>query len=210
MPLRIAFWFWKAHNLARFERDDIVQKFCVLFYLVNLFGYTTNIAYAFEHNSTADEDQTYIPMMSFYLLERFYGALYFAWLSYVVPTVRGTCISSSAISTIGGLFWIASSQFNYPARLPFIWIAILIDLFGGLFAMWLAKSTRILGSRFARFTSKWFDFYPAVNIEHRTGKFNPSLRCHRLTVMLQNGWMHSFHWFLVIRSLRFFINPVPR
>lgn len=69
---------------VRFERDDIVQKLSVLFYLVNLFGYTTNIAYAFEHNSTADEFETYIPMMSFYLLERFYGALYFAWLSYVV------------------------------------------------------------------------------------------------------------------------------
>lgn len=61
-----------------------MQKFCVLFYLVNLFGYTTNIAYAFEHDSTSDKYETYIPMMSFYLLERFYGALYFAWLSYVV------------------------------------------------------------------------------------------------------------------------------
>lgn len=71
-------------RFVRFERDDIVQKLSVLFYLVNLFGYTTNIAYAFEHNSTADEYETYIPMMSFYLLERFYGALYFAWLAYVV------------------------------------------------------------------------------------------------------------------------------
>lgn len=119
-------------------------------------------------------------MMSFYLLERFYGALYFAWLAYVVPTVRGTCIYNSFISTVGGLFWIASAQFNYPARLPFIFVAIFIDLFGGLCAMWIVMVTKTPGTRLARFAKKWFDFYPAVNIEHRTGWLYLSLKVLQL------------------------------
>jgi len=38
--------------------------------------------------------------------------------------------------------------------------------------MWISKASRTEGTRFARFASKWFDFHPAVNIEHRTGRLS--------------------------------------
>jgi hypothetical protein len=36
--------------------------------------------------------------------------------------------------------------------------------------MWISKASGKEDSRFGRFATKWFDFYPAVNIEHRTGR----------------------------------------
>lgn len=59
--------------------------------------------------------------------------------------------------------------------------------------MWIAKASRTEGSRFARFASKWFDFYPAVNIEHRTGRFESLFGRHWLTVVVQNEQTHLFH-----------------
>jgi hypothetical protein len=96
-------------------------------------------------------------------------------LTHPPATVRGTCIFNCLVSTTGALFWIASAQFDYPARLPFIWVAILIDLFGGLSAMWTSKASVRDDSRFSRFARKWLDFYPAVNIEHRTGEWGMCL-----------------------------------
>lgn len=109
-------------------------------------------------------------MMSFYLLNRFYGAFYFAWLGFVVPLIRGSLMYHSLAAILGGVLWIASVQVKYPRQLALIWIAILFDIFGTYGVIWMSRASRREGSLWARFAGKYFDFIPAVNIEHRTGK----------------------------------------
>ncbi|OAG40414.1 hypothetical protein AYO21_05314 [Fonsecaea monophora] len=174
----MAFKIWNDLTLVSnwFERDDIVQKLSVMLYLILLFAYTTNISYAFEERHPGGEFDTYIPMMSFYLAERFYGALYFTWLSYVVPLVRGTLLYTSIIILLAIVFWISSIHVDYPGQLGLIWIAIVIDLWGQGFGMFLSRASarhmHAQGSRRERFIRKYFEFYPAINIEHRTERTN--------------------------------------
>ena len=55
---------------------------------------------------------------------------------------------------------------DYPNRLALVWIAIPLDLFG---PMLLIVVRRVPGHRLV---TKWFDFYPALNIEHKTERTN--------------------------------------
>ncbi|EXJ56974.1 hypothetical protein A1O7_07318 [Cladophialophora yegresii CBS 114405] len=118
----MAFKIWNDLTLVTnwFERDDIVQKLSVMLDLILLFAYTTNISYAFGDRHAGAEHDTYIPMMSFYLAERFHGALYFTWLSYVVPLIRGTLLYTSSIILLAIVFWLASIRGDYPGQLAFI------------------------------------------------------------------------------------------
>ena len=176
----MAFKIWNDLTLVTnwFERDDIVQKLTVMLYLILLFAYTTNISYAFEGRHPGSEYDTYYPMMSFYLAERFYGVLYFIWLSHVVPLIRGTLLFTAFIIVLAIVFWIASIHVDYPGQLGFIWVAIVIDIWGQGVGMWLSRaSVRYSQShdhlgRLRRFISKNFEFYPAINIEHRTERTN--------------------------------------
>ncbi len=154
-----------------------MQKVSVMLYLILLFGYTTNIAYAFEDRHPGAEFDTYYPMMSFYLAERFYGALYFLWLSYVVPLIRGTLLYTSFIILLACVFWLASIHVDYPGQLGFIFVAIAIDLWGQGFGVILSRaSAKRLQHKtpgpLERFVRKNFEFYPAINIEHRTERTN--------------------------------------
>ena len=159
-------------TISRFERDDIVQKLSTCVYLVVLFGYTTNIGYAFESFSATTSTNTYVPMLSFYLIERFYSVLYFAWLAWVVPMVTGARLFQCFTAVVGAMFWIGSVQLDYPTRYIFIWIAIFIDLFVGTSGLWICKANRSKGSSVAPLARRWFDIYPACNIEHRTGQWD--------------------------------------
>ena len=150
----------------------MVQKISVCFYLVTLFGYTTNIAYAFETDSPHGLHDTYVPMISFYLLNRFYGCLYFAWLSYVVPLIRYTLLWQAVVAFMAGVLWIASAQVSYPHQLAIIWIAIFIDTFGNHLGIWIHKTASKNKTSFQRFLHRHFDFYPAINIEHRAERTN--------------------------------------
>ncbi|KAJ9610550.1 hypothetical protein H2200_005327 [Cladophialophora chaetospira] len=175
----MAFKIWNDLTLVTnwFERDDIVQKLSVMLYLILLFAYTTNIAYAFEDKHPGGEFDTYYPMMSFYLAERFYGAFYFLWLSYVVPLIRGTLLYTTFIILLAIVFWLASIHVDYPGQLGFIWVAIVIDIWGQGLGMFLSRATAKLGDhekpgRLQRWIRKNFAFYPAINIEHRTERTN--------------------------------------
>ncbi|ETI25999.1 hypothetical protein G647_02776 [Cladophialophora carrionii CBS 160.54] len=175
----MAFKIWNDLTLVAnwFERDDIVQKLSVMLYLILLFAYTTNISYAFEDRHPGADHDTYYPMMSFYLAERFYGAFYFIWLSYVVPLIRGTLLYTSSIILLAIVFWLASIHANYPGQLAFIWVAILIDLWGQGLGMFLSRASFKMAhhdkpGRLERFVRKNFEFYPAINIEHRTERTN--------------------------------------
>jgi len=146
-----------------FDIDDIMQRVSVLFYLTCLFGFTTNIAYAFE--------STYTSLVAFYITQRLFAGTWFIWVAYLLPTIRGTLIYNSLIVFISSAIWIVSMHVDYPNKLAPIWIAIVIDLFASLFAIWLSRKCRGKG-KFAKYLAHVFEFYPAINIEHRVERTN--------------------------------------
>lgn len=68
--------------------------------------------------------------------------------------------------------WIASIQLEYPDRLALIWPAIFIDTFGVVLVI---VGKHALGDTYPKWSAKhipWFDFFPAINIEHKTERTN--------------------------------------
>lgn len=157
---------WKMWNdlsmlISWFETDDICQRLNVLLVMICLFGFTTNIAHAF--------DTTWTPMISFYLAQRLFSGLYLLSVGCMLPMVRGAMFFSGFIGLIPSLIWIGSIHVDYPNRLALVWIAISLDLFGPMLLFPIVRMpSRLLGA----YLSKWFDFYPALKIEHRTERTN--------------------------------------
>jgi low temperature requirement protein LtrA len=147
-----------------FEVDDVFQRICVLFYVVCLLGFTTNIEYAFE--------TTYTSMIAFYLTQRLSAGAYYLWVGYLVPTVSGTMITNALIVVVSASLWIGSIHVAYPAQLALIFLALTIDVFGSLLVVWLMKMYQNPTAGKVPWISKYFEFYPAVNIEHRVERNN--------------------------------------
>lgn len=150
-----------------FETGDIVQRLSILLYLTCLLGFTVNIANAFE--------STYTAMVSFYLAERMVQGLYIIWVASLVPTVRGVMVGQGVLVFVTCPIWIASVHTAYPSQLGLIFLALLLDIFSATaFSYFMRATQRIDLSdtskrtiRFWAYVSSHFDFYPAINIEHR-------------------------------------------
>jgi low temperature requirement protein LtrA len=175
-----------------FEIDDILQRISVLFYVVCLLGFTSNIEYAFE--------STYTPMIAFYLTQRLFGGAYYLWVAYLVPTISGTMIANAFIVAVSAILWIGSIHVEYPAQLALIFIALTVDIFGGLLIVWLMKKGQNPKSRAMAWMRKHFDFYPAVNIEHRVERNNAFVTLvfgySVLTIIFQNKASFGINAFL--------------
>ena len=148
-----------------FEIDDIVQKLFLVFYLVTLFGFTTNIQYAFE--------STYTAMTAFYLTERLFLSLWFVACAILLPNIRGACTVYALITVLTSALWIGSIQLVYPQQLALIFLAIPGDVFGQISIVWFmrlgqgSKEAKTPVQRYVRDrVAPWFEFYPALNIEH--------------------------------------------
>ncbi|KAG8528058.1 uncharacterized protein KY384_006974 [Bacidia gigantensis] len=174
--LRFAITFilgWKMWSditviISWFEVDDIFQRICILFVMITLFGFTLNIVEAFE--------TTWIMMISFYLASRFFGAVYYFWMGYMLPMIRGHMFVNAFLVLIPGALWIASIQVEYPSRLALIWPAIVLDLFGAVVVIvlkrrYIDKPDDDKGQLACQLT-RWFEFMPATNIEHKTERTN--------------------------------------
>ena len=85
--------------------------------------------------------------------------------------VRGYMIINMILIAIPSAFWIASIQLEYPNQLPLIWIAIFFDLFAVMIFIQIKKWTESEHPNFAEH-AKWFEFFPAINIEHKTERTN--------------------------------------
>jgi hypothetical protein len=112
-----------------FEIDDIFQRICVVFYLVCLFGFTTNISYAF--------DGTYTSCIAFYITQRLFGASWFILAAVVLKQVRGAMLLTALVTIVTAAIWIASIHVPWPNQLAPIVIAIIIDLFGNVILIWM-------------------------------------------------------------------------
>ena len=162
-----------------FEMNDIFGRVAVLLYLSCLFGFTVNMAYAF--------DTTYTVMIAFYLAERLYAGCYFLSTAFFVPTIKGTLLYHVLIICISSALWIGSIHLSYPHYLPLVFIALFFDMFGWMFLIW---SMRFFKKSKSNFYHKYFDFWPAINIEHRTERNNAFVSLvfgySVLTILYQN------------------------
>lgn len=128
------------------------------------------MTYAFydgEHN-------TYTMLVSFYLAARFRGIVHFLTTGYLLPMVRGVMICQALVIIVPAALWVASIHVEMPSRLALIWIAICLDMGGqsiitGLFQY---GRTTAKDNKFIKGLTGIFEFFPAVNIEHRVERTN--------------------------------------
>jgi len=149
--------------ISWFEVDDICQRISVLFIMISLFGYTLNIAQAFEN--------TWIQLIAFFLAQRFFNEVYYIWIGYLIPMLRGYMLLNFICVLIPAALWISSIQLSYPLRSALIWPALILDFFAAFFIVfvkrWIDKERPVFASKL-----KWFGFFPAINIEHKTERTN--------------------------------------
>lgn len=71
-------------------------------------------------------DNCWIQLIAFYLAQRIFNAIYFAWIGYVIPMVRGFMYMHILCIVVPAALWIASIQVEYPLRFAVIWVAIIL------------------------------------------------------------------------------------
>lgn len=62
------------------------------------------------------------------LAHRVLAALYYLWISYILPIVRAYMISNAVLVVIPCALWIASIHVEYPRRLGLIWTALFFGI----------------------------------------------------------------------------------
>lgn len=149
--------------IAWFETDDIFQRISILILLACLFGYTTNIVEAFSH--------TYATLIGFYLAARLYMTAYLVLVACLVPMVRSVMLYSALISLSTAALWIGSIQVSYPSRLALIFPALFLEIAGQTSYIALITLAQHIAPLRAVAT-RFFDFHPALNIEHRVERTN--------------------------------------
>lgn len=115
---------------------------------------------------------TYTMLVSFYLASRFFMGAYYIVLAGVVPMVRAVMILQAILTVIPGALWIGSIHVEMPQRLALIWIAIAIDLTAGMIFVIVIRGGKFISKSLGAWTDRVFEFYPAVNIEHKTERTN--------------------------------------
>ncbi|KAF2149931.1 hypothetical protein K461DRAFT_281165 [Myriangium duriaei CBS 260.36] len=162
---------WKIWNdiallISWFKNEDVFQRVSILFLLVCLFGYTTNITRAF--------DGTYPTLIGFHLAARVYSTIYLALVAFLVAMVRPIMIMYTVTSVLGIVLWVGSIHVDWPYQLVVIWLAIAVDISGPSLWVFGRIFARLLGKQAMSRYEKLFEVFPALNIEHRverTGAF---------------------------------------
>lgn len=115
---------------------------------------------------------TYTMLVSFYLASRFFMGTYYLALAGAVPMVRGVMIMQAVVTIIPGLLWIGSVHVEYPQRLGLVWTAIFVDLTAGMSIVAIIRGGKNISKRLGEWSDRVFEFYPAMNIEHKTQRTN--------------------------------------
>lgn len=137
----------------------------------NLSRFTTNMTYAFYDN---EEHNTYTMLVSFYLAARFRTLVHYLVTGSLLPMIRGFMVCEAINTLIPSVLWIASIHVEMPSRLGLIWVALCLDMWGQSIITGLFRYGRVVGEEtgVGKFLSRVFEFYPAVNIEHRVERTN--------------------------------------
>lgn len=117
---------------------------------------------------------TYTQLVSFYLAARLVFAVHYAVVAYLVPMIRGMMFTSIITILIPSALWIGSIHVDMPGRLGLIWPALLLDMYGQGIITGLFRYTRTLSADTAmgKKLNKLFEFFPAMNIEHKVERMN--------------------------------------
>ncbi|KAM0440732.1 hypothetical protein ACHAPT_000033 [Fusarium lateritium] len=157
--------------LSWFETDDVLTRLEILFEIACLLGFTTNMTYAFYDN---EEHNTYTMLVSFYLAARLRSFVHYLATGFLLPMIRGVMICEAINTLVPTALWIASIHVEMPSRLGLIWVALCLDMWGQSIIVGLYRYGRVAGEKtgIGKFLAKVFEFYPAVNIEHRVERTN--------------------------------------
>jgi Bacterial low temperature requirement A protein (LtrA) len=118
------------------------------------------------------EHNTYTQLVGWYIASRLFVAVHYAFTGLLLPLIRGNMISQAILIVIPTALWIASIHVEMPSRLGLIFTAIVADLFGSMVMVGLFRYARFHQTHFAIWLMKWFDFFPAHNIEHKVERTN--------------------------------------
>jgi low temperature requirement protein LtrA len=165
-------WADVTNMMNWFETGDVMQRLTIMLVLLCILGFTTNVANAF--------DSSYNAMVAFYLGERLLQGIYFLWVAAFVPTIRGVMVCHTGIILMTTAIWIASVHTQNPGRLALMIPAVLIDLFSSMTVTFVMRAMQKFSAsesqkRFSNFMKRLathFEFYPAINIEHRVERNN--------------------------------------
>ncbi|KAK3387682.1 bacterial low temperature requirement A protein-domain-containing protein [Podospora didyma] len=164
-------WSDVQQLVSWFETNDILQRLEILFLIACLLGQTTNMLQTFHHEHDHD---TYTQLVAFYLAARLFTAAYCALTAFLVPLVKGMMIAQVVGVLTGAALWIGSTQLDMSHdKLALVFVALAVDMF-------IASAVPISMFRYARLRStpaaqkigKFFEFYPAINIEHKVERTN--------------------------------------
>lgn len=152
---------WKIWNdlsllISWFSTDDMYLRLSILFSLICLFGYTTNILEAFEH--------TYATLIGFYITARLYMISYLVFVAILVPMVRGTMVINGTLALISVVFWIGSIHVEYPNQLALIWIAMMIDFAGHGINIIILNVAKRIGGPMKVWSEKWYEYVPGKHL----------------------------------------------
>lgn len=116
-------------------------------------------------------DHTYTSAIAFYIAQRLAMGIWFLFVAYWLPNIRGTMVWHALLILFSSVLWIGSMHVEWPNQLALIFIPMCIDLFGGVSMIFMLRIIK-KETRLTRFLNKFFEFYPAVNIEHRVERNN--------------------------------------
>lgn len=121
-----------------------------------------------------EKHNTYTQLVSFYLAARLKTAVHYAATAYLLPMIKGVMISNVIVILIPSALWIASIHVEMPARLGLVFTALFLDIYGSGFIVGLFRVERLRSddTRLGRWLSGVFEFYPAINIEHKVERTN--------------------------------------
>jgi len=125
---------------------------------------TTNMLDAFV--------DTYSMLVSFYLAARLFMGGYLFILANIIPMIKGMMYAQGILVLVSSALWIASIHVEMPNRLALIWVAIFIELAGPMCVILLIRGAKALGTSISEWVNKRFEFYPAINIEHKVERTN--------------------------------------
>ncbi|KAK3898166.1 bacterial low temperature requirement A protein-domain-containing protein [Staphylotrichum tortipilum] len=168
-------WSDVQQVVSWFKTDDILQRVEILFLIACLLGQTTNMLQAFN-----EEQDSFTQLVAFYLAARLFTAVSYAITGLLLPLIRGMMVAQVLNTVIGAAFWIASttiskeSHYNplMATRLILVFIALAIDLFGSAVPVFLFRYGTSHNTPFARWLARQFEFFPAINIEHKVERTN--------------------------------------
>jgi low temperature requirement protein LtrA len=117
-------------------------------------------------------NDTYSMLVAFYLVARLFMGAYYAMIARILPMIKAMMIAHVILTLIPGALWIASIHINMPYRLGTIWVAIFIELCGAMFVVLFIRGAKAISKGLEEWVNRVFEFYPAVNIEHKVERTN--------------------------------------